>query len=446
MAGKGGGVERRRLAGALVVAAVAAAGVLAQDRATSGEPPLAPEREYKATIPLNHPALSGLAPGGDAVARLAARLDRGEATLARRTDGQGYLPAVLAALDVPVDSQMLVFSKTSVQAAHISPERPRAVYFRDDVMVAHVPGTPGLEAIAIDPARGPVFYALTLGAGGAPTFTASRTCLTCHHGPNTAGVPGIYVGSVIPGPTGAPLRDDSAIITDHTSPFAERWGGWYVTARRGEQRDRANAVASNPADPGSLVRESRQNLTSLFGLVDPGQFLAATSDIVALMTFEHQTQMTNLLTRVAWQARIAEAAMPGRALAHAGLTTDLADLVDYVTFADEVRLPEPVEGVSTFAATFAARGPTDRRGRSLRNFDLRTRLFRYPVSYLIQSPAFEALPDLVRTDIYRRVYARLMDPAGEARPGGPSAADRRAAVAIIGETARTVPPFWRVPG
>ncbi len=143
------------------------------------------ERRYKATIPVTHPAVAALPPAGDAVSRLVERLSRGELTLDRRDEGHGHLPSVLAALDVPVDSQMLVFSKTSVQAAHISPARPRAIYFRDDVMVAHVPGTPGLEAVAIDAARGPVFYALTLGEGGRATFTASGSCLKCHHGPNT---------------------------------------------------------------------------------------------------------------------------------------------------------------------------------------------------------------------------------------------------------------------
>lgn len=409
-----------------------------------------PARPYKPLIAADHPAVAAIAPAGDAVARLAARLARGEVTLGRGAGGPGdhgpgALRAVLAALDVPIDAQVLVFSKTSVQAAHISPARPRAIYFRDDVLVAHVPGTPGLEAIAIDPARGPAFYALTVGPGGAPTFTARHTCLKCHHGPNTAGVPGVFVGSVVPGPDGAPLRDDTAIITDHRSPFAERWGGWFVTARQGEPPSRANAVAASPADRTALVRDVPRNLTALVGPIDASAYLAPTSDIVALMTLEHQTQMQNLLTRVAWQARIAEAAMPGRALAHAALAADLADLVDYMTFVDDARLPERVEGVSTFAATFAARGPTDAQGRSLREFDLRTRLFRYPVSYLIQSPAFDALPDAVRTDVYRRVYARLTDPSADSRPGGPSRADRRAAVAIIRATTRAVPPFWRVP-
>lgn len=406
-------------------------------------------RPYKPLIAADYPAVASIIPAGDAVAQLAARLDRGDVALgagaaAWGSDGQGVLRAVLAALDVSIDSQLLVFSKTSVQAAHISPARPRAIYFRDDVMVAHVPGTPGLELVAIDPTRGPVFYALTLGTGGAPAFTATHTCLKCHHGPNTAGVPGVFVGSVVPGSLGTPLRDDTAIITDHRTPFAERWGGWFVTARRGEPPSRANAVAASPADRGSLVRDVPRNVTTLLGLVDPAAYLAPTSDIVALMTLEHQTQMQNLLTRVAWQARAAEAAMPGTPLAHPGLAADLADLVAYMTFADEVRLPEPVQGVSTFAATFTRRGPTDRQGRSLRDFDLRTRLFRYPVSFLLLSPAFDALPDAVRTEIYRRLYARLTGDA-LAVAGGPNAADRRGAIAIVRDTARGVPPFWRLP-
>ncbi len=424
---------RGTLGGALVVFALAAALAAAQ----------APARRYKPPIAVDHPAMAAVVPAGDAVARLVGRLARGEATLRRGSGGHGYLAAVLAALEVPVESQMLVFSKTSLQAPHISPSRPRAVYFSDDVMVAHVPGTPGVEAIALDPVRGPVFYAMTFGVGGAPTFTTTETCLKCHHGPNTAGVPGIYVGSVIPGPTGAPLRDESAIIADQTTPFAERWGGWYVTARRGEPAARANAVAANPADPASLVRESARNLTTLFGVVDPAGYLAPTSDIVALMTFEHQTQTANLITRVAWQARVATAAMPDNVLAHPGLVVDLADLVDYLTFDNEVPLPAPVEGVSSFARTFAARGPRDATGRSLREFNLRKRLFRYPVSYLIYSPALAALPGGVRAEIYRRIHARLTRPDAPVRGRGPSAADRRAAVAIVRETVAGLPPFWR---
>src|SRR5262249_45313264 len=128
--------------------------------------------------------------------------------------------------------------------------------------------------------------------------------LACHQGYNTFGVPGLYIGSVIPAPSGAPLRDETAIVTDHRTDFKDRWGGWYVNAKRGEQRDRANAVAMNPADPTELVRESQQNLTSLIGKFKPTNYLAEVSDIVALMTFEHQTQMVNYFTLVNYQSRL----------------------------------------------------------------------------------------------------------------------------------------------
>src|SRR3954464_1261794 len=206
-------------------------------------------QEYKPNLPTDHSAIQySRSSVDDRAARIAQRLDRGTLTLPRAATLQGLLPELLALLDVRTDSQMLVFSKTSVQAARISPERPRAIYFNDDVAVAYVPGAPVLEIAAVDPVQGAIFYTASLDDSGKAAIARGQTCLACHQGPNTAGVPGMYVGSVIPGPTGAPLQDESAIITDHRTPFRDRWGGWYVTARRGEERDRANAVAANPAE------------------------------------------------------------------------------------------------------------------------------------------------------------------------------------------------------
>lgn len=389
------------LAALAVVAALAAAPAGQQvPRGVRAEPRREPE--YKPTLPATHAAIRGLAAAGEPVSRLAAALTSGTRTLARRQGPLGYLPAVLDALDVATDSQMLVFSKTSVQAPRISPAHPRAIYFRDDVVVAHVPDAPGLELVAVDPVRGPVFYTLADDADGRPRVTPSETCLRCHHGANTAGVPGIYVGSVLPGPSGAPLRDRSAIITDHTTPFDDRWGGWFVTASRTAQPGRSNATASNPAEPDRLVREVPAASPSLAALVDVRPYLAPTSDIVALMVFEHQTQFTNLVTRVGWQARLV-AAGAARAEGPDGLDDDIADLADYALFVDEAPLTGPVEGVSTFARRFAASGPRDGRGRSLRDFDLTTRLFRYPLSYLLGGAQFAALP----ADVRQRVLARI---------------------------------------
>jgi hypothetical protein len=361
-------------------------------------------QDYKPTIRADDPAIRyARGPLDDPASRLAHEIDRGAITLEHRNDPLGVLPSLLSHLHINVDSQMLVFSKTSVQAARVSPDRPRAIYFNDDVSVAYVPGAPTIEIAATDPVQGTIFYTMPIGSSGSPALARGDACLRCHQGPNTAGVPGIYVGSGVPGPTGTPLHDASAIITDHRTAFRERWGGWYVTARRGEQIDRANATTLDPEDADALLRESRQNMPTLAGLFNAAPYLAATSDIVALMTFEHQTQMANLLTRVGWETRIAERDRPGGADSDRGLNADIDDLVAYMFFADEARLTERVEGVSSFAWSFAERGPRDRHGRSLRDFDLRTRLFRYPLSYMIYSAAFDALPDVARQRICRRV-------------------------------------------
>jgi hypothetical protein len=348
---------------------------------------------------------------------------------------------VLDALHLSSDSQMLVFSKTSLQAPRISPDRPRAIYFNDDVALAYVPGSSSMEIGAIDPQAGPIFYTMTIEGPGAPAITRGQACLRCHQGPNTAGVPGLYVGSVIPGPTGAPVRDDTAIITDHRTPFADRWGGWYVTAKRGEQLDRANAIASNPAEPDALVRERPSNLQSLVGFFDRSQYLAGSSDIVALMTFEHQTQMINLITRVGWEARMGTRG--GTESIPAALNADIEALVAYMLFAGEVPLRDPVEGVSPFARTFPERGPRDHQGRSLREFDLQTRLFRYPLSYMIYSEAFDALPAAARARVYGRLHDVLSGADRNPEYARLTPGDRRAILEIVRDTKKDLPAVWR---
>jgi len=320
-----------------------------------------------------------------------ARLIHDRVKLDFREGGLGYLPSLLEHLGIPIDSQALVFSKTSFQAAKISPRNPRAIYFNDTAAVGWVRGSESMEVAAVDPRQGVIFY--TLDREG--RFQRQEVCLKCHQGAATMGVPGLFVGSVFPDVSGMPDRA-GAIITDHRTPFADRWGGWYVNAARGEQPDRANGVAGDPSEP--HVLKARQNLTSLVREFNTSGYLAPVSDIVALMTFEHQTQAINLMTRVAWEARMGQP-----------VDADIDALARYLVFADEVPLKEPVEGVSTFTRTFPRRGPRDRKGRSLRDFDLQTRLFRYPLSYMIYSAQFDALPAAVRDALWRRVFAELKD-------------------------------------
>ena len=400
-------------------------------------------QDYLPAIPVDHPAIRySQGPFDDPVARLADRLRHGTVKLESRNDGSGYLASLLDRLGIKIDSQALVFSKTSFQAPTISPSNPRAIYFSDDVAVGYVRGGDGLEVAATDPRQGVVFYTFNIDKSGEPSLIRRDVCLKCHQGPATLGVPGVFVGSVIPNPLGTPQRE-GAIITDQRTAFKDRWGGWYVNAKRGEQPDRANAVASNPAEPDVLDTEGKQNLTNLMGRFRPAGYLSTISDIVALMTFEHQTQMANYLTRVGWEARIAEHNPKPDDAARLQLDADIEALAAYMLFAGEVPFQEPMEGVSTFTKTFPERGPRDSKGRSLRDFDLQRRLFRYPLSYLIYGAQFDALPAAVRARIYRRLYDILTGKEQDQKFASLSTDDRRAIIEILRDTKPGLPAYWR---
>ena len=371
-------------------------------------------QQYLPDLPSDHPAIRYAdRQVDDPVARLSR--ERGNDVSAHesgqqeahREPGLGVLGTLLRRLDVAVDSQALAFAKTSFQANRVAPDNPRAIYFNDDVAVAYVRGSDLIEIASVDPEIGPIFYTVDLGSLPETGFERRQVCLECHLGPATSGVPGLFVGSVVPDPTGKPARAE-AIITDHRTAFEDRWGGWYVNATRGQQRDRSNAVASSPAQPLLLDEGGGRNLLHLYGKFDPARYLAPMSDIVALMTFEHQTQMLNYLTRVSWQERIALHDDEWTEAERRGFDADIEALVAYMVFEDEVPLPEPVEGVSSFTESFPRRGPHDSEGRSLRDFDLEHRLFRYPLSYMIYSRSFDALSDATREAIYRRLDRKLV--------------------------------------
>jgi hypothetical protein len=390
-------------------------------------------------LPVDHPAIQYWQTSpDDPVARLAKQVESGKVQLEFQEGGLGYLPSLLKLLGINSDSQALVFSKTSFQASKISPRNPRAIYFSDDAAVGWVRGGEGFELAGLDPRQGIVFYSLALQKTSTPRIVRRDVCLKCHQGPATSGVPGIFVGSVFPDPSGNPSAV-GAIVTDHRTAFADRWGGWYVNAQRGEQRDRANAVAPNPAEPEVLETEGRQNLTRFVREFDPTGYLTPISDIVALMTFEHQTQMTNLMTRLGWEARIAKHDRTGAAQIDAGIEA----LVAYMLFADEAPLRAPIEGVSSFAKTFPQRGPRDRHARSLRDFDLETRLFKYPLSYMIYSAAFDNMPSEVRERVYKRLHEIL---TGQDRSGKFEklyAGDRKSILEILADTKTNLPDDWR---
>ena len=349
-----------------------------------------------------HPAIDYHAAGvSDAVSTLQREIEAGTATLAFDGD-QGFLRAVLSALRVPIESQILLFSKTGIQHPFTTPEHPRALYFNDHVVVGYIPGAPMLETASHDPRQGLVFQTLKQEAGR-PAFVRPDRCLTCHLSANSLGVPGILVRSMFTDATGRTRPQLGSAIVDHRTPLAQRWGGWYVTGLHGAARHMGNAMVTDRMERGEdAIADTTLNRRVLPARVDTSLYPSTGSDITALLVFDHQGHAMNLLTRLGWETRVAEA--DGIADVSRG---ELRDLVDdaarYLVFADEAPLPAPVEGIGGFAAAFAALGPRDTKGRSLREFDLRTRLFRYRCSYMIYSPAVDALPRQARAALYARM-------------------------------------------
>ena len=386
------------------------------------------------TLLRNHPAIRyDSTPSRDAVARLNDSLKRGETTLERRGPS-GYLQSVLTALHVPVESQLLVFSKTSFQAARIGPKNPRAIYFGDTVSVGWVRGGEVLEFVAQDPTQGAVFYTMSQ-ASDRPVFERNDSCASCHSSETTHYVPGMFIGSVFPGIDGTTMYGP-AYTTDHRSPFEFRWGGWFVTGTHNASRHMGNAVATDGADLIAMITPQTVHVTDLEGRFDKTGYLSLHSDLVALLVLEHQAKMLNLLTRVGWEARIGEKES-GRTIEQAA-----AELVDYLLFVDEAPLPGPIAGTTRFAEVFSAPGPRDSRGRSLRDLSLETRLLRYPCSYLIYSEPFDGLPANAKAAVYARMWAILSGEERDRRYATLTAADRRAITEILTETKPDVAAYF----
>jgi len=403
---------------------------------------------------LDHPAIQYHArPTNDAVAELNHDIQEGKVQL--KFDGeQGYLRSVLDTLRIPVESQIVPFSKTSVQSYRITPKNPRTLFFNDSVTVGWVRGG-FIEVAAEAPQQGVIFYTLSQRFVQKPQFVRQDgDCLGCHESLNSAGVPGMLVRSVVTAPTGNTLPWLGNNITDHRSPLEEPWAGWYVTGNSGSIRHMGNAMATNSDKPGSVVTDQTLNIESLKGKFDTDAYLSPYSDIVALMVFEHQMHMTNLLTRVGWETRFAlferqkiggpENLVTANPADSALRINDSAkELVDYMLFVDEAALGDKIRGTSGFSEKFAGEGPFDAKGRSLRQFDLQHRLMRYPCSYMIYSEAFDALPAEAKTAIYNRLWQILSGKEKDKKYARLSRGDRKNIVEILRETKKDLPDYFK---
>ena len=355
----------------------------------------------------------------DPIVQLQKRLDSGEVQLTYNAKN-GYLASVLKELGISSTTQTLVYSKTSFQRDHISPRTPRALYFNDQTYIGWVQGGEVVEIATTDPQLGANFYILRQASSKRPKFVRETyECLQCHSSPFTAGVPGHIVRSVYTRRDGQPELRLGTHLTSDQSPFEERWGGWYVTGTHGRMRHLGNGFAQGEEEPHPPNREATANTTSLKNLVDTSPYLTPHSDLVALMVFQHQVTLHNLIARATYQTKIAlqyeqalnkELKRPADYRSPSTLSrvqSVCEPLVQGMLFAEVPSFPDAVAGTSGFTRQFPLQGIRDKRGRSLRDFDLITRLFRYPCSYLIYSEAFDALPPLAKDYVYRRLWEVL---------------------------------------
>ncbi len=392
----------------------------------------------------------------NAVERLQQRLEDGQAKLTYE-EGTGYLRSLLRELNVPLSSQMLVFSKTSLQRQRINPRTPRALYFGDDAYVGFCQKGDLLEVTADDPQLGEVFYSLSQKKNAKPRLQRQGdSCLICHASSFNQGFPGHLARSVFADGSGLPILASGTYRIDHTSPLRQRWGGWYVTGTSGKQTHLGNMIVrDNHPRPEDIDNSANVNVTKLDRYFKTSPYPTPHSDIVALMVLEHQSEMHNRLTRANFLTRLAlreEAEFNkalGRPADHRSESTVSRiknagePVVRYLLFCEEAQLTDPLKGTSGFAEEFVQRGPRDHRGRSLRQFDLKRRLFAYPCSYVIYSEAFDALPPPVKDYVLRRLWEVLRGKDTSKEFAHLSAEDRQAITEILRATKTDLPDYWK---
>jgi hypothetical protein len=356
-----------------------------------------------------------------------------------RSSEKAFLLSFLKILNVPVSSQLLVFSHTSLQLRFISPSNPRAIYFNEDIYIGYLPGG-RIEVVALDPELGAIFYIFDIPRQQARIrYERSDRCMNCHATDDTGYVPGLVVKSVVPAPTGGSLEGFRLAQSGHGIPFSERFGGWHVTGKHGITNHWGNVI-------GRYVSGEISRVPNVPGAkFDWAKYPVQTSDVLAHLLLEHQVGFVNRVVEAGYRARTALFVSSGKLTAEQSAELDeQADiLVRYILFSDEVLLPSGgVEGESGFKADFLS----DRRsvgGASLKDFDLQTRLFKHRCSYMIYSPVFEGLPAVMKSRIYGRLKAALRDGNTEKAFAHLTSVERKTIRGILKATLPDLPADWQ---
>ena len=407
-------------------------------------------------IDLDRPPIRyATAPTDNAVTRLEAKWKANSGKL-KSADEHGYLRSLLESFDIPLSSQVLVFSKTSLQRHRITPQTPRAIYFNDEIAVGFCQRGDVLEVAATDPQLGTVFYTLDQDPAKPLAFTRqTESCMICHGSSRNQGFPGHLSRSLSTDRTGELVLSLGSKRVDHSTPFEDRWGGWYVTGTSGKQSHQGNRIVGGWPWVEKGKEPDLDNVTDLKPYFTVANYLAPHSDLIALMVLEHQGETQNRLTQANMLTRLAlheqeslnNSFKRPAAKRSEGITRRIEaacePAVQYLLFCEEAKLTERIAGTSDFAKKFAARGPFDSKKRSLREFDLATRLFRYPLSYVIYTRQFEGLPGEAKARIYLRLWEVLTGKDTSPTFAHLAEADRKAVLEILRETKPDLPDYWK---
>lgn len=327
-----------------------------------------------------------------------------------------FLKAILEELDVPAESQVLVYSKTSAQKKRIFPRYPRAIYFSESTYVGYVPGG-AVEVITHDPRLGLVFYLIESKRSKLEQENRNvgfkvireKSCLSCHVTSNTRDVPGLFLRSVMTDDHGeVDFKQESHIVDDET-PLSKRWGGWYVTGNWSGVKHMGNDFKG---------RSKLQKLENLIGKIQVNRYIKSTSDVAALMVLEHQCKIHTILVEAKLlyeravhlenALKLTGAFNGENSAAMRTARNSAEEIVSALLFCNEADIAgDGIQGGREFEEAFTAMARSAKSGKHLRKFRLYGRLFKYRCSYMIHSEAFDALPDMLKKLTFKRLHEVL---------------------------------------
>ena len=311
-----------------------------------------------------------------------------------------FLKSLLKELNIPESSQLQLFSTTSLQLGLINPSNPRSLYFNESIYIGYIPGGK-IEVISIDPEHGAVFYIFKVPSKKQPlTITPTKRCMNCHADRELSGIPGLIIKSVLPGVNGGSLDSYRTGQPGHDVPYKDRFGGWYITDLL-DPADHSNVLGfyKNGTIEKKNVLALQKKSTHLF----PN----SNSEVLTHLIFDHQAGFVNRAIKSNYLLRLTQ--LPDNLDEHQlNFKKSISDLVKYSLFDKEPNLSLKINQNSHFKTDFLITPHKLKTGESLRELDLKTRLFKYRCSFMLFSDFFKNNPPEIKKVVYKEIKQNLL--------------------------------------